>query len=470
MKPRIVRDTWQFLAHDLWRIRARRLPRTRGFLIRLLRVVILAGRGFRDDKCQLRASALTFYSLLSIVPVVAMAFGISSGFPGLQNKLKDELRRMLPAPTVTATAEPGAEPAAESGSPTADDASQNQVAEKIIDYSEKLLNRTSGGWIAGIGVLILFWTVIKVLGQIEGSFNDIWGIRKHRPIGRKLADYLTVILVGPILLILSSSVALAIQVRVEHIVTWLNLHAGLAKLLISSLKIFSWAVIWALFTFLYKFMPNTKVKFTSALIAGVVAGSVYQIVQWAYLAFQVGVAKYNEIYGSLAALPLFLVWLQLSWLVVLFGAEISFSWQNVDTFEFEPDCLKVSRNFKRLLSLWTTRMLVRTFDREEKPLTAADISHQLEIPIRLVNEILFDLVAAGIARETPEEETLETAYLVARPLDRFTIKYVLDALDGRGTEDIPVADSPELARLRESMAGLARAIEESDANAALKDI
>ncbi|MHC4916764.1 MAG: YihY/virulence factor BrkB family protein, partial [Planctomycetota bacterium] len=426
MKPRIVRDTWQFLAHDLWRIRARSLPRTRGFLIRLLRVVILAGRGFKDDKCQLRASALTFYSMLSIVPVVAMAFGISSGFPGLQSRLKEELRRMLPAPTVAAPADPGAEPAAESDSPAAGDASDHQVAEKIIDYSEKLLNRTSGGWIAGIGVLILFWTVIKVLGQIEGSFNDIWGIRKHRPIGRKLADYLTVILVGPVLLILSSSAAVAIQVEVQNIVKWLGLHAGVAKLVVSSLKILSWAVIWALFTFLYKFMPNTKVRFSSALIAGVVAGSVYQVVQWAYLAFQVGVAKYNEIYGSLAALPLFLVWLQLSWLVVLFGAEISFSWQNVDTFEFEPDCLKVSRSFKRLLSLWITQALVRTFDREEKPLTAEEISHNLEVPIRLVNEILYELVAAGIARETPVEETQETAFLVARPLERFTVKYVLD--------------------------------------------
>jgi membrane protein len=256
----------------------------------------------------------------------------------------------------------------------------------------------------------------------------------------------------------------------ESIVEWLSLHPSVGRLLVSSLKLVSWAVIWALFTFMYIFMPNTKVRFSAAVTAGVVAGSVYQIVQWGYLTFQVGVARNNEIYGSLAALPLFLIWLQLSWLVVLFGAEISFAWQNVETYEFEPDCLRVSRKFKRTLSIWIAQLLVKAFDREEKPLTASEIHDRLEIPVRLVNEILYELVAAGIARETREDESQEVAYLVARPLERFTVKYVLDALDERGTEDIPVKGGEGIEKIRESLNKLGEVVEKSDANVALKDI
>jgi membrane protein len=236
------------------------------------------------------------------------------------------------------------------------------------------------------------------------------------------------------------------------------------------LKLLPYCIVWTLFTFIYIFMPNTKVRFTSGLVAGIVAGSIYQLVQWGYIAFQVGVAKYNAIYGSFAALPLFLVWLQLSWLVVLFGAEISFSHQNVDTYEFEPDCLHVSVSFKKLLSLRIVHLLVKNFSAGKSPLAAAAIAHTLEVPIRLVRQMLFELVESGILSEVATREYEETAYQPGRDSDSLTIQYVIDALEKRGVDSIPTAQTEELKVLSESLQTFNDVIVSSPANKLLKNI
>jgi membrane protein len=411
----------------------------------LLRVVVLAGRDFHDDKCQLRASALTYYSLLSLVPVVAMAFGLAQGF-GLESHLDKWLGDALNE--------------------------HRQVYEYIMDFSKKLLANTRGGLIAGMGVAILFYTVINVLGQIERSFNDIWNIKRSRNLPRRLADYMMVMLVAPVLFIMSSSVNVLASGQVRKLLAQNEtLGQYFGPMVNIALAALPWVTVWLLFTFFYVFMPNTKVRLSSAALAGVVAGSVYQVVQWGYIAFQVHVAtRYGAIYGSFAALPLFLIWMQMSWLVLLFGAEISFAWQNVDTYEFEPDCLSVSRRFKRQTALLITHLLVKAFDREEPPLTAEGICHTLELPIRLVNDIIYELVSSGIVSETRSGRGEETAYQVARPLERFTIRYVMDAVDGFGTEDIPLAELPEMDRIRDKLSAMAKAADASGANVALKDV
>ena len=297
-----------FIRVDIWRIRLRNLPPKKSFLIKQLRIVLLALRGFGDDKCLLRASALTFYSLLSIVPVLAMAFGIAKGF-GLETELVARLSE-LPERF------PG----------------QEKVLNDVIESAKNLLENTKEGVIAGIGVAVLFWTIIKVLGNIEKSFNDIWGVKKARSIGRKLSDYLSMMLVCPILFVMSSSVTVFIAGQIRLVTEKIALLGAISPFIFAILRLFPYCVIWIMFSFLYIFMPNTKVNFRSGILAGIVAGTTYQVVQWVYITFQIGVTKYNAIYGSFAALPLFLVWLQLSWLIVLFGEEISFAYQNVDTY------------------------------------------------------------------------------------------------------------------------------------------
>ncbi len=432
-----------FLRTDIWRIRLKDHPRKKIFFITQLRVVILALRGFNEDKCSLRASALTFYSLLSIVPVCAMLFGIAKGF-GTDKSLEKQLLAKFPG--------------------------QEEVLMQVMEFARNLLEQTKGGIVAGIGLAILFWIVIKLLSNIERSFNDIWGIKESRSAVRKITDYISIMLICPVLILMSSGLTVFIITQIQHITEKFAFLGFFSPLIFFSFKLLPYGVICGAFTFIYIFMPNTKVKFLSGLIAGVIAGATYQVAQWGYINFQVGVAQYNAIYGSFAALPLFLIWLQISWLIVLFGAEISFALQNIDTYEFEPDCSRVSPSFKKLLSLQIAQVLIKNFSDGLQPLTANQISHTLEIPHRLVNHILYELAECGIAVETKTEEDQEFAYQPARTINLLTIKYVIDALDKNGTEDIPVAQNRELKILSESLQSFNETIEKSSANKLLKDI
>jgi len=438
-----IAQSIQFLKADIWRIRTSKLSTQKSFWIRQLRIILLAIRGFGEDKCQLRASALTFYSLLSVVPVVAMAFGIAKGF-GFERLLERQLGENLQG--------------------------QQEVLERIIGFANTLLENARGGLIAGVGVAVLFWTVIKLLGNIEKSFNDIWGIKTPRTMGRKFSDYLSVMLICPFLLIMASSVTVLITNYVTLIVEHLSFLGPLAGTIILSIKILPYGVIWIVFTFMYFFMPNTKVTLKSALLAGIIAGTLYQGLQWGYITFQVGVAKYGAIYGSFAALPLFLVWLQLSWLVVLFGAEVSFAEQNVGTYEFEPDSLKVSRRFRSLLTLRITHFCVKKFHQGEKSPTADEISDQLEIPIRLVRQILFELIEAGILSEVRLDDPEAIGFQPARTIEKITVLGVMDQLDQQGIDSIPIAQSKDLDKLKASLVRFHEMLGKSPDNLKLKDI
>ena len=439
----LISKTIDFLRTDIWRISLKTLPGKRSFLIRQLRVIILAVRGFDEDKCQLRASALTFYSLLSFVPVVAMAFGIAKGF-GFEKLLEKELLEKFP--------------------------SQQEVLSQVIGFAHSMLENTKGGMIAGIGLLVLFWTVIKVLSHIERSFNDVWEIKEGRRFGRKFGDYLSIMLIAPLLIILSSSITVFIQTQIELITEKIAVLGMFSAFIFPLFSLSPYVVIWLLFTFLYVFLPNTKVDFKSGVLAGIVAGTLFQVTQLLYISFQVGVAQYNAIYGSFAALPLFLVWLQISWLIVLFGAEISFAHQNVDTYEFESDCKQISADFKQLLSLQIAHLLVKTFANGELPLTASQISHSLEIPIRLVRQILYELAQSGTLAEVKTEDEQIFAYQPACDIHGFTVKFIIDALEQHGTSNLPVAQTKELHILSDTLKTFKDAMEHSPENRLLIDI
>ncbi len=432
-----------FIKTDIWRIRLEDLPRTKSFFIKQLRIVLLASRGFKEHKCRFRASALTLYSLLSVVPIVALAFGIAKGF-GSDKLLEKELLEKFPG--------------------------QKEVLMQVVNFAHSLLEETKGGLIAGIGVAVLFFIVVKLLSNIEYSFNDIWGIKEQRSIGRKLSDYLSIMLICPFLVIMSSSITVFISTQIAHITERFAFLGVFSPFIFFMLKLLPFCMIWGVFAFIYIFMPNTKVNFKSGLIAGMIAAAGYQVIQFAYINFQVGVAHYNAIYGSFAALPLFLIWLQISWLIVLFGAEISFTLQNVNKYEFETDCLRVSSSFKKLLSLQTAHLLIKNFSNGHKPLTAIQISHTLEIPISLVSQILYELVESGIVFESRSEENKEFAYQPARTINVLTIKYIIDALEQRGVDNIPVAQTKELKTLSETLQTFNDTIEKSPANRLLKDI
>ncbi len=433
----------KFITTDIWRIRRKELRGLKTLGIKLLRILLLSMRGFDEDKCIFRASALTFYSLLSIVPVFAMAFGLAKGF-GLEKALERMIYERFHG--------------------------QEEIIERVTGFALSLLANAQGGVIAGIGILFLFWATIRVLGNIENAFNHIWGIKKSRSLPRKISDYLSAMLISPILLIVSSALTVVIRGQVESIVQRIELLRTFNPAIFFALKFLPYWVIWVLFTFIYIFMPNTKIRFRSGLFGGLIAGTLYQIFQFAYVTFQIGVSKYNAIYGSFTALPLFLVWLQLSWIILLFGAEISFAHQNEESYEFQPDCEKISESFRRLLTLRTVHFVVKEFARGVKPHTAEQIARKLAIPIRLMREMLRDLVESAIISETCEANGREVAYQPAQDVDLFTIKYVIDALERRGMENIPVASSEALERISECLRSFDETLKQSPANRLLKDI
>jgi membrane protein len=201
-----------------------------------------------------------------------------------------------------------------------------------------------------------------------------------------------------------------------------------------------------------------------------VAGSIYHVFQWGYITFQIGVAKYNAIYGSFTAIPLFMIWLQVSWLIVLFGAELSFADQNVDTFEYEPDCLRVSYAFKRLLSLRIVHLLVKDFSDGKGALDETQIAQKLETPIRLVRQILHELMESDVISQIKRNDEKLGGFQPARNIETLTIKDVLDALEQCGSDNIPVAESEELKKLSDSLKTFEDLVARSPANMRLEDI
>ncbi len=202
----------RFVTVDIWRIRLEDLPFGKSFLIRQLRTFLLALRGFDEDKCFFRASSLTFNTLLSIVPVAAILFGVAKGF-GFESKLKRELLDKFPGEA------------------------QQEVLWKVVDFAESLLEATKGGIIAGIGLVILFWTVINVLSQIEASLNDIWEIKESRTWGRKFSDYLAIMLISPLLIMMSSSVTVFITTRITQLTEQFKLLGIISPLIFLSFKL-----------------------------------------------------------------------------------------------------------------------------------------------------------------------------------------------------------------------------------------
>jgi membrane protein len=435
-----------FFNTGIWEIRLKNLHPIETLVIRYLRVIFLASRGFFKDHCQKTASMLTYYSLLNVVPVVAVAFAISKGF-GLEKLIEKQILQM------------------------ADKANwQADITTQIISFSHKLLEQARGGLIAGVGVVLLFWTVISILGKIEGSLNDIWEIKKSRTLIRKLSDYITMMVFAPVLLVISSSATVLLASQVKVIVNKIALLGVFSKIIFLLLNLLPYVSIWILLTTLYLVMPNTKIPIRSAILGGIIAGTITQIVQWIYIKFQIGAASYGAIYGSFAALPLFLAMLQMSWMIVLFGAEIAHANEHYETFGFHPDYSQISVSSKKVLMLRIFHLLTKQFSLGEKPLTAHQIGHTLEIPVRLVGQLLHELADVGLVVETVKGAKGEVAFQPGRTIENITVKFAMDEYEKYGISKIPDDQSDEAEKISNYLKVISETIEKSPANVRLKEI
>lgn len=439
----MIKKLRKFAQEEIWLTNLSDLSTYQSFFIQQLRMIVLAFRGFLEDRVSIRASSLTFFTLLSLVPIVAMGFGVAKGF-GFETKLEQFIIENFKG--------------------------QEEVLNWVIDLSENLIEGIQGGVLAGIGLVILIWSVIRVLTNIENSFNAIWQIKKSRTFFRKIADYLSIMLIGPLLLIVSSSVMVYLTTRVEEVANSAIMLQFLSPALTWLLRFLPYILIWLAFTLLYVIMPNTKVNFKFALIAGIIAGSLFQVVQWGYFHFQIGVTKYSTIYGTFAALPLFLVWLQISWLIVLLGAEISFAYQNVGRYAMEAESLQISNHNKRVLSIFILYHIIKNFEQGKEPLTSTQIGADLGIPIRLVRDIIFDLSQARILVETVTDSPKEKGHQPAIDINKITIEFVLYRLDDIGVDHSLYDESRIYSQIDTIYKNMYNSIRESSMNLLVKDI
>ncbi len=400
-------------------------------------------RGFMENKVILRASALTYFTMLSVVPLVAMAFAISKGF-GLERLLQQELTKKL--------------------------AGQQEVVRWIFAFAKNLLERTKGGVVAGVGFAILLWAIIRVLGNIEESFNEIWKVKKGRTFFRKSSDYIAIILIAPIFMILSSSITVYITTQIAHILKSIQVLGFFSPYIRIVINLIPYMLIWFLFTFIFMVMPNTVVRFKSALSAGILAGTIFQIIQWGYVKFQLYVSNYNAVYGSFAALPLFMVWLQTGWLVVLLGAQMSYANQNYEKYEFENELSLISQRYKKTLSLLIANFIFKKFAKGENAPNLDEISSKLEMPTGIVREIINNLTEANIIIPVIRPDSREEYFVPATDINHFSVKSIIDKLDFVGIQSLEIAKVPEMDKIMAHYTAFDKLLYSSKDNILLKDI
>jgi membrane protein len=442
----MISQILSFLKKGVWEVRLRDLPPAKAFLLRCIRVILLALRGFVKNGGQRSASVLTYYTLLNLVPLIGVAFGIAKGF-GLEKLIQNQILQF-----------------AEKANWQAD------ISNQILAFSQSLLEHAKGGVIAGVGVVMLFYTVISIFGKIEDSFNAIWEVERPRTLVRKFTDYLTVMVLAPILFIISSSMTVLVASKLKVIVQQIALLGAFSSVIFFLLNLMPYLSIWVLLVILYLVMPNTRVPLHSAIAGGVVAGTIFQAIQWVYIRFQIGVASYGAIYGSFAALPLFLVWLQLSWTIVLFGSEISHAYGQYETFGFHPDYSRISEGSKRILMVRVFHLLVKRFSKGETSLTTNQIAHALEIPIRLVQQLLSELIEANLVVETTSGNNQEIAFQPGRTIEHLTVHEVLDAYEKRGETWLPESSLEEAEKISRYLQEIKETIDKSPVNINVKDI
>jgi membrane protein len=441
---RIAKRTIAFFTDGIWQISLSNTPAVKAFFVRTLRVLVLSIRGFIRDGCQARAAVLTYYSLLSVVPLAAVVFGIAKGF-GLQSLVETEIRKVAEQSNW-----------------------QMEVTDQIIIFSQSLLDTTRGGLIAGVGVLLLFWTVVSILGRIEESFDAIWEVGRSRTLIRKFTDYMAIMILAPILFIVASSATIIVASKIKEILQGLSFAGSATSLIIAALRFLPYLSIWVLLAMLYIIMPNTRVSLKRGMVGAIVAGTVFQISQLIYIRFQIGAARYGAIYGSFAALPLFLVWLQMSWMIILFGAEVASAMAHYETFGFHPDHSRLSSHAKRVLALRVFHLLTGRFARGERPLTGSEIAKTLAIPLRLVTQLLMELSESGLVDETPIKGG-NTAFQPARDIEDLTVSFVIDAYESRG-EPLPAHYAPLTEDLTRVLKEIAETVKSSKANQRLHEI
>lgn len=468
-----------FLGHEIWERELSDLGRLKGFLFYQLRVIFLVMRGFSKDRCGLRAAGLTYITLLTFIPFLAVVFSISTQFGGLreisQKHLKPTIYKFLTfesgigttpdsrpgkeedgqppeetspgegeepeAPPYDGIAEPPdeGEEVPEPGLPSGegedlpdktsdlggvdavDDADVEGRKQLISTEIDKFISRIQTGKIGGIAAIFMLLGTVGLLSHIERSFNDIWGVKRSRTFFQRITVYWWVITFGPILL--GVSVALTASFENSSVVDWIETSVPFSKEVIETTipLLFSWGGL----ILLYLFMPNTRVRPGAALWGGIFAGTLWEVSKRGYTLYFASTIKWESLFGALGVIPILLIWIYLTWVIILFGAELAFAHQNARTYRKEEASLAASPHFREVVALGIIARVGRHHTGGFVPPTGPDLAQEMGVPVRLVHDLLFLLTKYGLVMEASGSEK-SPGYVPARPLDQIRAQEVAD--------------------------------------------
>ena len=392
----------QFFQTDIWRINQGDVSPVKFLFLEILKKLILAVRFFTAKRAMQKASALTYSTLLAIVPITAVVFAIARGF-GYSKYIEVWFRGAFE--------------------------SQPQVAEVIIGFVNSYLVHTKSGVFLGIGLIFMLYTVLMLVSNIEDAFNEIWQVKKPRSIFRTFTDYLAMFFLFPIIIVITSGLSIFMANIADLMPDFLLLGPTMRFLI----DLIPYTLMSGMFIALYIFMPNTHVKPINAVFPGILAGFAMQGLQIVYIHSQIFLSSYNAIYGSFAALPLFMLWLQISWTICLFGAELSYTNQNLDYYDYDANTGEISHRYQILLNALLLSRICKRFANGQKPLTAFELSKQTTIPIRIVNDLLYQQMQAGLVIEITADEKGETScYMPAEDIKNITLGAMIDRMESYG--------------------------------------
>ena len=365
--------------------------------IRLLISELTAKRVFDS------AAALTYSTILAIVPIMAVVFAVARGF-GYSKYIETWFRDML--------------------------TSQPQAAEIIIGFVNSYLVHTKSGIILGLGLVFMLWTVLMLVSNIEKTFNDIWQVKKPRSLFRTFTDYIAMLFLVPIIIVVMAGISIFMATIADNLDQYVVI-SSVAHFLID---LSPYILLSGAFFALYVFMPNTKVHLRSAILPAILAGTAMHWLQFFYIHSQIWVSSYNAIYGSFAALPLFMLWVQFSWIICLVGAELTYTMQNLEESAFMSDAKSMSHRYRMMLSALLLSLICKRFAEGRKPYTALELKLETNIPIRVTSELLYDMTQAHLILETytTDEKGDDPVYLPAESLDNLSVGTMIDRLESQG--------------------------------------
>ena len=397
-----IQQLIHFFKTGIWQITRGDVSPLRYLMVNVMKKTLLAVRFFTAKRVLTKASALTYSTLLAIVPILAVVFAIARGF-GYSKYIEVWFRDAL--------------------------SSQPQTADIIIGFVNSYLVHTKSGIFLGIGLLFMLYTVLMLVSNIEEAFNEVWQVKKSRSVFRTFTDYLAMFFVFPILIVISSGISIFLATVADSMPDFLMLGSAVRTLI----DLTPYVLMSLLFIALYIFMPNTKVKLSSVIVPGILAGIAMQGLQFVYIHSQIFLSSYNAIYGSFAALPLFMLWMQISWTICLFGAELCYTNQNLDYYDYDANAGEISHRYRLMLCALLMSRICKRFAEGRKPYSVLELRKETNIPIRFVNDLLYELIDANLLIEvTSDEKGEESRFMPSEDLSNLTLGTMIDRLEARG--------------------------------------